>query len=243
MILQVNQATANGRNQFEILENGQLLFRGSAPFYNPGIPIGGDVFRKLTLTDALNRPILYTDYNAVENLAASAVPMSWLFKGAKQVCRYSVLNGEDQIVGRFYFEQTGIAKTKYVMEWRGRLIACYLKRAGKKEVVSFYDGETQIGQLTKPNAVVNNLDCYLLHFLDNSLDREIAAFFTIYYDYLYHNHSGEIVKKSRRSDVEYTFDRYNKMYNKNFIAENFGKEENERVERFIKDAYKAHKKR
>ena len=116
MILQVNQATANGRNQFEILENGQL------------IPIGGDVFRKLTLTDALNRPILYTDYNAVENLAASAVPMSWLFKGAKQVCRYSVLNGEDQIVGRFYFEQTGIAKTKYVMEWRGRLIACYLKR-------------------------------------------------------------------------------------------------------------------
>ena len=243
MILQIHQITANGRNQFEILENGQLLFRGSAPFYNPGIPIGGDVFRKLALTDVMNRPILYTDYNAAENLAASAVPMSWLFKGAKQVCRYSVLNGEDQIVGRFYFEQTGIAKTKYVMEWRGRLIACYLKGAGKKEVVSFYDGETQIGQLTKPNAVVNNLDCYLLHFLDNSLDREIAAFFTIYYYYLYHNHSGEIVKKSRRSDVEYTFDRYNKMYNKIFIAENFGKEENERVERFIKDAYKAHKKR
>ena len=243
MILQINQLAANGRNQFEILENGQLLFSGTAPFYNPGIPIGGDVFRRLTLMDATNRPILYTDYNAVENLAASAVPMSWLFKGAKQVCRYSVLNTENQIVGRFYFEQTGIAKTKYVMEWRGRLIACYLKGAGKKEVVSFYDGETQIGQLTKPNAVVNNLDCYLLHFLDNSLDREIAAFFTIYYDYLYHNHSGEIVKKSRRSDVEYTFDRYNKMYNKNFIAENFGKEENERVERFIKDAYKARKKR
>ena len=243
MILQINQIAANGRNQFEILENGQLLFRGSTPFYNPGIPIGSDVFRKLTLTDLMNRPILYTDYNAVENLAASAVPMSWLFKGAKQVCRYSVLNGEDQIVGRFYFEQTGIAKTKYVMEWCGRLIACYLKGAGKKEVVSFYDGETQIGQLTKPNAVVNNLDCYLFHFLDNSLDREIAAFFTIYYDYLYHNHSGEIVKKSRRSDVEYTIDRYNKMYYKNFIAENFGKEENERVERFIKDAYKARKKR
>nr|WP_316613032.1 hypothetical protein [uncultured Ruminococcus sp.] len=131
-----------------------------APFYNPGIPIGGDVFRKLALTDVLNRPILYTDYNAVENLAASAIPMSWLFKGAKQVCRYSVLNGESQIVGRFYFEQTGVAKTKYVIEWRGRLIACYLKGAGKKEVVSFYDGETQIGQLTKPNVVVNNLDCY-----------------------------------------------------------------------------------
>ncbi len=213
-----------------------------APFYNPGIPIGGDVFRKLALTDVLNRPILYTDYNAVENLAASAIPMSWLFKGAKQVCRYSVLNGESQIVGRFYFEQTGVAKTKYVIEWRGRLIACYLKGAGKKEVVSFYDGETQIGQLTKPNVVVNNLDCYLLHFLDNSIDREIAAFFTIYYDYLYHNHSGEIVK-GKRTNLEYTFDLYNKMYIKKFIADNFGKEENERVEQFIEDAYKTRKKK
>ena len=61
MILQINQIAANGRNQFENLENGQLLFRGSTPFYNPGIPIGGDVFRKLTLTDLMNRPILYTD--------------------------------------------------------------------------------------------------------------------------------------------------------------------------------------
>lgn len=129
-----------------------------------------------------------------------------------------------------------------MIEWRGRLIACYQKGAGKKEVISFYDGETQIGQLTKPNAVVNNLDCYLLHFLDNSLDREIAAFFTIYYDFLRHNHSGEIVK-GRRTDIEYTFDLYNKFYNKNFIVENFGKEENERVEQFIKDAYKVRKKK
>ena len=74
MILQIHQITANGRNQFEILENGQLLFRGSAPFYNPGIPIGGDVFRKLTLTDALNRPILYTDYNAVEKSCRVSCP-------------------------------------------------------------------------------------------------------------------------------------------------------------------------
>ena len=128
------------------------------------------------------------------------------------------------------------------MEWRGRLIVGYRKEAGKKEVVSFYDGETQIGQLTKPNAVVNNCDCYLLHFLDNALDREIVAFFTIYYDFLYHNHSGELMR-GRRTDVEYTFDRYNKMFNKNFIADNFGKEENERVEQFIKDAYKSRKKK
>ena len=70
----------------------------------------------------------------------------------------------------------------------------------------------------------------------------IAAFFTIYYDYLYHNHSGEIVK-GKRTNLEYTFDLYNKMYIKKFIADNFGKEENERVEQFIEDAYKTRKKK
>ena len=242
MIMQVNQVVSNGRNQFEILENGLLLYSASSPFFKPGTPVGGDEVRRLILTDVFNRLLLFTDYNVFENLVASAIPMSWLFKGAKQVRRYSVLNSENQIVGRFYFEQTGVAKSKLVLEWRGRLIVGYRKEAGKKEVVSFYDGETQIGQLTKPNAVVNNCDCYLLHFLDNSLDREIVAFFTVYYDFLYHNHSGELMR-GRRTDVEYTFDRYNKMFNKNFIADNFGKEENERVEQFIKDAYKSRKKK
>ena len=221
MIMQVNQVVSNGRNQFEIFENGLLLYRASSPFFKPGTPVGGDEVRRLILTDAFNRLLLFTDYNVFENLVASAIPMSWLFKGAKQVRRYSVLNSENQIV---------------------RLIVGYRKEAGKKEVVSFYDGETQIGQLTKPNAVVNNCDCYLLHFLDNSLDREIAAFFTVDYDFLYHNHSGELMR-GRRTDVEYTFDRYNKMFNKNFIADNFGREENERVEQFIKDAYKSRKKK
>ena len=241
MILQVNQTAANGNNIFEILENGQLLYRGTSPFFTLG-KLGGDALRKLTLTDAMKRPILYTDYNVCENPVASAIPMSWLFKGAKQVRRYSVLNGENEIVGRFYHEQTGIAKSNLVMEWRGKLIAGYRKEAGKKEVVSFYDGDTQIGQLTKPNAVVDNRDCYLLHFTDNSLESEIAAFFTIYYDFLYHNHSGEIMKGTRKN-VEYSFDLYNKKYNKKFISENFGKEENERVEQFIKDAYNARKKK
>lgn len=71
------------------------------------------------------------------------------------------------------------------------------------------------------------------------------AYWTIivaFHDYLYHNHSGEIVK-GKRTNLEYTFDLYNKMYNKKFIADNFGKEENERVEQFIEDAYKTRKKK
>ena len=42
MIMQVNQVVSNGRNQFEILENGLLLYRASSPFFKPGTPVGGD---------------------------------------------------------------------------------------------------------------------------------------------------------------------------------------------------------
>ena len=62
----------------------------------------------------------------------------------------------------------------------------------------------------------------------------------LHYDFLYHNHSGEIAKE-RRANTTYTFDKNSKKYNKRFITEHFGKDENERVEQFIKDAYSARK--
>ena len=240
MILQINQIAANGRNEFEIKENGQLLFKAVSPFFKPATPAGGDVFRKLTLTDIYGNLLLCTDYNVAENLAASSLPMSWLFKDSKQVRRYSVTDSSGQIIGRFDYEQSGVADTKLVIEYGGRLFACYSKEAGKKEVVSFYDGDTQLGQLTKPNCVVNNLDYYLVHFIDGIPDREIISLFVVYYDYLFHNHSGEIAK-GWRVNTTYTFDKNSKKYNKRFIAEHFGEDENERVEQFIKDAYSARK--
>ena len=166
--------------------------------------------------------------------------MSWLFKDSKQVRRYSVTDSSGQVIGSFYYEQSGVADTKLVIEYCGKLFACYGKETGKKEVVSFYDDDTQIGQLTKPNCVVNNLDRYLVHLLDGVLDQKIISLFVVYYGFLYHNHSGEIAK-GRRANTTYTFDKNSKKYNKRFITEHFGEDENERVEQFIKDAYSARK--
>ena len=87
---------------------------------------------------------------------------------------------------------------------------------------------------------MNNLDRYLVHLLDGVLDQKIISLFVVYYDFLYHNHSGEIAK-GRRANTTYTFDKNSKKYNKRFITEHFGKDENERVEQFIKDAYSARK--
>lgn len=242
MILQIKQVTANGENCFEIFESGQLIYKGSAPFYKPITPIGGDAFRKLSLTDANDTEILFTHYDATKNLAASAIPLSWLFKDSKNVRLYSVIDNVGNTVGAFYYEQAGVGDRKLVMQYGEKVLACYLKEAGKKEIVSIYDGEVQVGQITKPNCVINNLDQYLAHFTDNFSYSEIISLFVIYYDFIFHNHSGEIAT-GWYANTEYTFDKNSKKYNRKFIADNFGKDENDRVEQFIKDTYASRKKK
>ena len=238
MILRIEQTTANGSNNFEISQEGQLLFRASTPFYKPAAPIGGDFFRKLTLNDANGDELLYTNYDTVENAIASSKPLSWIYQYSKQVRRYTILNNMDQVIGGFYFEQVAVADTKYVLVFIDRIILCYRRKLGKKEVVSFYENDRQIGQITKPNAVYNNLDIYYAHFLDGTLTPAIISLFTIYYDFLNHNHSGEIMVGWRKN-VSYNYDKNSKMYNKDFIRDNFGAEEDERLEQFIAGSYKS----
>ncbi len=54
---------------------------------------------------------------------------------------------------------------------------------------------------------------------------------------MYHSNSGKIYK-GKQINLNYTFDKNSKMCNKKFISETFGKDEDERVEQYIKDAYK-----
>lgn len=117
MILEVKQVTANGKNNFEIFENGQIIFRAQTPFYKLVTPIGRNAFHTLTLTDASGQEVLRTEYNVAENLAASVVPLSWMFTDSKKIRRYSVINNRGYRVGTFYFEQTGVADTRTVIEY------------------------------------------------------------------------------------------------------------------------------
>lgn len=241
MILQVNQVMSNSCNQFEVVENDQVIFKGSAPFFKPDVPfVGGSVFRELRLTDVNGNLLLYTDYDEAANTAESAVPLKWLFTHSKQVRRYSIVNSADETIGEFYYEQVGVWDTRLVIRFGDRVVIGYKKEIGKKEVVSFYENDVQIGQLTKPNCVFDNLDRYFLHFSSDTLRREVIGLFVIYYDFMYHSNSGSI-HIGWDAHTTYTYDKNNDKYNKDYIKEQFGEEENERVEKFISDTYDARK--
>lgn len=237
MILEIRQTTANGTNNFEITEQGRLIYKALTNFLKPNSPLGGDSLRKLLLMDADDNMILHTHYDVRENLVESSIPLGYLFRDSKKVRRYNILDSSNRLLGNFYYELTGIADSKMVIEYENKYISCFKRCVGNKEVITFYDGETQIGQLTKPNCVVNNHDFYFVHFSDSyRFMQNIISLFVIYFDYIFHNHSGEIAQGYSWNKT-YTYDRNSKKYNKNYIRDNFGIEENHRVENFIKNTY------
>ena len=148
--------------------------------------------------------------------------------------KFDVVDYTNNYVGCFYAEANGIADSKMCMEYRGQTIVGYRRKMGAKEYVSFYIGEAQVGQLTKSNKVVDNMDSYMLHFLNGFEDMTpILAFFTIYYDFLFHNHSGEI-NKTYSVKYTYSYNKNNDKYDSDFILRNFGAAEVARMEEALK---------
>ncbi len=186
------------------------------------------------ITNASGAVVYQTYYSLLDNVAESMIPMKYLFTGSQKFVKFDVVDYTNNYVGCFYAEANGIADSKMCMEYRGQTIVGYRRKMGAKEYVSFYIGEAQVGQLTKSNKVVDNMDSYMLHFLNGFEDMTpILAFFTIYYDFLFHNHSGEI-NKTYSVKYTYSYNKNNDKYDSDFILRNFGAAEVARMEEALK---------
>lgn len=230
MILEIKQTSSYGQNTFDIIDNGETIYKADSSW----MPLVTDRTKKMHITDVSGTLLYQTKYSLVENLGEGLAAFKYLFTGSQKFIKFDIIDAGDNHKGSFYTEMNGIAKSKVCIEYDGKVLVGYRRAIGVKEFVSFYDGETQVGQITKNNKVVDNLDAYILHFLDGYDGwTPILAFFTIYYDYLYYNHSGQI-NKTYSVKYNYTFDRNNDKYNEDFILKNFGAEEVARMEELMK---------
>ncbi len=238
MILHIQQTTANGTHLFRITEQNQLLYTADTPFFNPVTPVIGGPVSTLTLSDASGQVRFTSHAETVDNLKESLKPLSYLFTGSKKIACYTVSDYNGQQHGAFYVEFSELMKYKMVIEYRGKYISCFKRSMGKREVVSFYKDEVQVGQLTKPNCVVNQLDQYYLHFIDGYEEwTGILAFFVIYYDFLYHNSNGQYSKSSYQANITYTYDKNSSKYDKDFLRTQFGSAEEQRIDQWIRQVY------
>lgn len=230
MILQIKQTCSKGQNRFNIISNGEIIYKADSSW----LPMVTDATRKMHITDCSGRLLYQTQYSLLENIAESMLPFKYLLTGSQKFLKFDVINDMNNYIGSFYAETNGIIDSKVCIEYGGKILVGYRRKIGVKEYISFYDEETQVGQITKSNKVVDNLDSYMLHFLDGYDEwLPMLAFFTIYYDFLYYNHSGEM-NKTYSVKYTYTIGKNNDKYDENFILNNFGAEEVTRMEELMK---------
>ena len=86
--------------------------------------------------------------------------------------------------------QNGMFERKFCIEHMGKVYGGYSIDKRKKNIVSIYDEDTQIAQITKPLTVIENLDIYFLHIKEDFASLiPVLSFFTVYYDYRKYNNA------------------------------------------------------
>lgn len=229
MIIEVKQTKSAGSNNFDVISDGSVIYRGSASWF----PIGADKTNKVVLTDLDGNVLYQTKYSLIDNLAESSVPFKYLFKGEQRFGQYQVLDQSGNEIGAFYDLRMSVLDSRLCLSFGNKIIYGYKREMGYREVVSFYENDVQIGQLTRTNKVVDNLDWYFAHFLpayDALLP--LIAMYVVFYDFCHHNNSGQYFK-GVSVNISYTYDIHQKKYNKDFISKNFGEQENQRLDDFV----------
>lgn len=234
MILKINQTASNGNNHFLITSEENLLYQAHTPWF-PIFPTDNSV--KLSLMNVQGEILYQTEYSFMDNLVEELIPYKYLFTGSQKFDRYTIVDTIGNRHGAFFIEAQGILDRRICLEYHGKLLVGYKRATGVMEYVSFYDGETLVGQMSKSNKIVaDNQDHYMIHFIDGYEGLEpILAFFTIYYDFTYHNNSGE-VHKGYKVTYKVSYHKNIDKYDPDFISRNFGIEENLRMNEFFKNS-------
>lgn len=233
MLVIVQQTKANSENLFEVSSNGQLLFQAKAPWMNISLPFKAENLRELTFSNSAWEPIYTTRYKFIDNLVEESIPFKYLLTKEQRFGQFEIIS-ENGTEGSFYVMQNGMFDSKFCIECMGKVFLGYSLDKGKNNYVSIYDGDKQIAQITKPLTVMDNLDSYFLHIKDEYESIvPILSFFTVYYDYRKYNNSGEFTKNSVEITTSFTYGKNNDKYNPNWIAEEFGQQTADELERSL----------
>lgn len=226
MIIKIEQTKSNFKNKFEIKINNELKYLAGTPWMDIKAPLDMDNIRHCIITKTDESICLKTSYNIIENIYNTAIPMKWAFTGEQKALIFSIYDNENNICGKFYKLTNGFLNTKYVIEYKNYTLKSYDVSVGKTRNISIYNEECQIAEIVKPLNTSDNLDCYFLFLLDKYSDLQVVlSFFTIFFDYQNYPNKGEAVGYKKEVNIRYTYDKNNKFYDRNWIENNFNKED------------------
>ncbi len=222
MKINVVQVESEGKNEFEIRYNDALQYKAKLPFISINEPLNLEKLRSIKILDTNEKEIYTTDYKYIENFKEELIPMKFLVTGSQKFNQLLFTSENNTI--KIYYEEKAIWDNRYVIEINDKQFFCYSIEDGYIRHFPIYDGEVQIGEALKSNVVVDGKDEYCCYLKDGyeSLSDGIVALL-LYLDRSEYS-SSYLVNKSYNLSKNYSFNKTNKYYDKEWVKNNFGDE-------------------
>ena len=221
MIIDVMQSSADMKNTFNIYKNGNLEMVANTPFLDIKGIFNLENLRQTQVFDLNNNLIYRTDYKYVSSQLEELIPFKYLFSGSQKFSQYSIIDRNNTICGDIFFEQTGLTKNCIIVKTQGLVLQCFCVDKGKINHICIYNGEVQIGEILKPNIVINGLDSYRLVLKDEYSNlSDILINLILYVDRLSYN-SSYIINRSTNINYTYNYSPFNKYYHPEWVNNNF----------------------
>ena len=214
MRLQIKQTKANLAHEYAVSSEDRILYSAKA----------SRVSRLLgcSLFDAGDHEILRASYDMALNLK-NAVPFRWL-AGSPKISKACKITAGEETEGAFALATEGLFRSRYVIAFKDMALNGYAVSKGDANYVALFDAlkDKQVGLLVKPLDVDDNLDAYTLYLLDSAgCAPEALCLFVVYYDSWNYGNRAELAFGKREISREWTFSRYNRKYDPNWLAEHF----------------------
>ena len=236
MLVTIRQTKSSGQNLFQVGEQGQLLFQAQTPWADLRLPLKAEKMRRLTFSDAQGQPLYHTSYQLLDNALRSLTKYKFLLGTSAKVEEYQVLDETGQQQGSFYTRIDGLLTSQLTICYGEEQYDCYPRFIGKIYVVSIFQEGRQIAQITKPLDTWDLLDIYYLHLLEGYRHLlPILSFFTIYLDAVSFTQPGRAAKYSMEKRRAYSFNKNNDKYDPHWIAQAFGPEAQEELDRLLRE--------
>lgn len=222
MIIDINQVNAEKKNEFEILYNGQKIYHAVTPFLVINGAFDLDKLRRIQVYDHTAALRYHTSYNYIANQLEELIPMKYLVTKSQKFNQFSVVDSRTGCEAfSIFFEATEIAMSSYVVKSQGRLLHCYRISDGYAVRFPIYDRDVQIGEMIKPQVIIDGKDTYRVFLKD-----EYASFadslmmLALYLDRLAFN-SSYLVNKSVKVTYSVSYSKANRYYDRNWVHQNF----------------------
>ena len=232
MKIQVLQVESEKKNEFEITYNNSLQYYAKLPFVSINEPMNLEKIRSIKILDLNGNEIYTTDYKYFENFKEEFIPMKFLITGSQKFNQLQFVSNKNII--KIYYEENEIWSNRYVIEFNDKKFFCYSIEDGYIRHFPIYDGELQIGEALKSNVVIDEKDeycCYLKDEYSTLIDGIVALL--LYLDRSNYS-SSYLVNKSYTLSKNYSYNKTNKFYDKQWVINNFGDEFYKKVDEDVK---------